>query len=187
MSIPWPQTLFGFSQSALLKPATLFMISWVLMVAVTFVLLWIIRTRFGSITEAVRDNEERARFIGITTTMPRAIVYAISGMTTGVAGLLSALNTGFVSPESLHWSVSGILLLMVVVGGFKKPIGPILGAIVYFLFKDLLGEYATHYNAIFGAVLIAIIVFSPDGIIGALARALRGKSPAGAVHQTISH
>ena len=175
MSIPWPQTLFGFSQSVLLKPATLFMIAWVLMVVVTYVLLLIIRTRFGSITEAVRDNEERARFIGITTTVPRAIVFAISGMTTGVAGLLSSFNTGFVSPENLHWSVSGILLLMVVVGGFKKLIGPILGAIVYFLFKDFLGEYAAHSNAIFGAVLIAVIVFSPDGVIGAVERALRGK------------
>jgi branched-chain amino acid transport system permease protein len=187
MSIPWPQTLFGFSQTALLKPATLFMIAWVLLIAVTFVLLGIMRTRFGSITEAVRDNEERARFIGITTTLPRAIVYAISGMTTGVAGLLSAFNTGFVSPENLHWSVSGILLLMVVVGGFKKPIGPVLGAIVYFLFKDVLGEYATHSNAIFGAALIAVIVFSPDGLIGAVERAFQGKKSAGASQPPSSH
>ncbi|HYR25190.1 MAG TPA: branched-chain amino acid ABC transporter permease, partial [Aquabacterium sp.] len=179
MSIPWPPTLFGVSQSALLKPATLFMIAWVLMVAVTYVLLWVIRTRFGAITEAVRDNEERARFIGITTTLPRAFIFAISGMVTGLAGLLSAFNTGFVSPENLHWSVSGILLLMVVVGGFKKPIGPVVGAIVYFLFKDLLGEYATYNHALFGAALIAVIVFSPDGIIGAIERAFKGKKPAG--------
>jgi len=187
MSIPWPPTLFGFSQNALLHPATLFLIAWVLMVAVTYVLLLIIRTRFGAVTEAVRDNEERARFIGITTTVPRATVYALSGMTTGVAGLLSAFNTGFVSPESLHWSVSGILLLMVVVGGFKRLIGPVLGAIVYFLFKDVLGEYATHSNAIFGAALIAVIVFSPDGIVGAVERAFKGKRSAGAAHQPISH
>ena len=92
---------------------------------------------------------------------------------TDIAGLLSALNTGFVSPESLHWSVSAITLLMVVVGGFKRAAGPIVGAIVYFLFKDLLGDWATHSMAIFGAALIAVIVFSPDGITGALARLLR--------------
>lgn len=187
MSIPWPTTLFGFSQSVLLKPTVLFMIAWVLMVLVTYVLLWVIQSRFGAITEAVRDNEERARFIGITTTVPRAIIFAISGVVTGIAGLLSSFNTGFVSPENLHWSVSGILLLMVVVGGFKKPIGPVIGAIVYFLFKDVLGEYATHSNAIFGAALIAVIVFSPDGIIGAIERAFKGKKPAGAAHQPISH
>lgn len=168
MSINWPATLFGYSQSALLKPATLFLIAWVLMVVVTFVLLCILRTRFGSITEAIRDNEERARFIGITTTVPRAAVYALSAVVTGIAGVLSSLNTGFVSPENLHWSVSAITLLMVVVGGVKRLVGPIIGAIVYFLFKDLLGEHATHSMALFGAALIVVIVFSPHGIVGAL-------------------
>ena len=92
----------------------------------------------------------------------------LSAVVTGVAGLLSSFNTGFVSPENLHWSVSAITLLMVVVGGVKRLIGPIIGAIVYFLFKDLLGEHATHSMALFGAALIAVIVFSPHGIVGAL-------------------
>ena len=168
MGIPWPDTLFGVPQATLLQPATLFMLAWALMVAVTCALLWLLGTRFGAVTEAIRDNEERARFIGIRTTVPRALVYALSAVVTGIAGLLSSLNTGFVSPESLHWSVSAITLLMVVVGGFRHPIGPIVGAIVYFLFKDLLGEWATHSMAIFGAALIAVIVFSPDGIVGAM-------------------
>ncbi|HAU57040.1 MAG TPA: branched-chain amino acid ABC transporter permease [Comamonadaceae bacterium] len=170
MSVNWPATLFGMQQSVLLKPAMLFMVAWTVLVLVTFVLLWILRTRFGAITEAIRDNEERARFIGITTTVPRAAVYALSAVVTGIAGLMSTLNTGFVSPENLHWSVSAITLLMVVVGGFKTALGPIVGAIVYFLFKDLLGDYATHSMAIFGAALIAVIVFSPDGIVGAVQR-----------------
>lgn len=178
MSLPWPETLFGVSQSFLLKPMHLFLISWVLMVGVTFVLLCVLRTRFGAITEAVRDNEERARFIGIRTTVPRALVYAISAMVTAVAGVLSSFNTGFVSPENLHWSVSAITLLMVVVGGFRRPVGPIVGAVIYFLFKDLLGEYATHSMAIFGAALIAVIVFSPDGITGAIERLLKRRSGA---------
>ncbi len=177
LSIHWPATLFGFPQAMLLKPATLFMIAWSVMVLVTFVLLWLLRTRFGAITEAIRDNEERARFIGITTTLPRAAVYALSAMVTGVAGLLSALNTGFVSPENLHWSVSAITLLMVVIGGFKTALGPIVGAIIYVLFKDLLGAYATHSMAIFGAALIVVIVFSPDGIVGGVQRLLKGERP----------
>lgn len=168
MSINWPNTLFGFSQATLLKPATLFLIAWVVMVLVTFVLQCILRTRFGSITEAIRDNEERARFIGITTTVPRAAVFALSAMVTAVAGLLSTLNSGFVSPESLHWSLSGITLVMVVVGGVKRLVGPLIGAVLYVLFKDMLGEHATYSMAPFGAALIAVIVFSPHGIVGAL-------------------
>lgn len=182
MNINWPQTLFGVSQSTLLKPTVLFMIAWVLMLLVSCVLLWLMQTRFGSITEAVRDNEERARFIGIRTTVPRAAVYALSAVTTGVAGMLSSLNSGFISPESLHWSASAITLLMVVVGGYKTLIGPIVGAVIYFLFKDFLGDYATHSMAIFGAALIAVIVFSPDGIVGAVQRAFKGKKVHGAAH-----
>jgi branched-chain amino acid transport system permease protein len=187
MGINWPATLFGVPQSVLLKPVNLFLIAWVLMVLVTFVLLCILKTRFGSITEAIRDNEERARFIGITTTVPRAAVYAMSAVVTGVAGLLSSLNTGFVSPESLHWSVSAITLLMVVVGGFKRPVGPIVGAVIYFLFKDLLGEYATHSMAIFGAALILVIVFAPDGITGAVERLFTRRSAGGGASRTGGH
>jgi branched-chain amino acid transport system permease protein len=175
MGIQWPNTLFGVSQSTLLKPSVLFLVSWVVLVLVTCVLVQLMRTRFGAITEAIRDNEERARFIGIRTVVARAAGYARSAGVAGVAGLVSALNTGFVSPENLHWSVSAITLLMVVVGGVKSLAGPIVGAIVYFLFKDLLGEHATHSMAIFGAALIAVIVFSPDGLIGALQRVAKRK------------
>ena len=170
LNIDWPPFLFGVSVPVLLEPLNLFLIAWVTMVGVTFVLLCVLKTRFGAVTEAIRDNEERARFIGITTTVPRAAVFAMSAMVTGVAGLLSALNTGFVSPEKLHWSVSGVALLMVVVGGYKRPIGPIIGAVVFFLLRDLLGEYATHYMAVYGAALIVVIVLAPDGITGAIER-----------------
>ena len=187
MGIPWPNTLFGVPQSVLLEPHNLFMLAWVLMIAVTFVLLCILRTRFGAITEAIRDNEERASFIGIRTTVPRALVYALSAIVTTIAGLLASLNSGFISPESLHWSVSSITLLMVIVGGFKKPIGPIVGAIIYFLTKDLLGEWATHSMALFGAALIAVIVFAPDGITGALERLIRRrKAPTSTASNTSS-
>lgn len=170
MVIPWPPTLFGVSQFTLLQPATLFLITWVTMVVVVCLLVLLFDTRFGAITEAVRDNEERARFIGIKTTVPRALVYMVSAIVTAIAGLLSSLNAGFISPENLHWSVSAIALLMAVVGGYKHFSGPVLGAILYILFKDLLGDYAAHSLAIFGAILIVVIVFSPDGIAGVIQR-----------------
>ena len=175
MNIDWPSTLFGMSVSQILKPANMFLICWVTLIVVMFLVAWLLRSRFGAITEAVRDNEERARFIGISTLLPRAAVYALSALITGIAGVLSALNTGFVSPENLHWSLSGMALMMVVVGGFKVLWGPALGAVVYFMFKDVLGDYATHWMTIFGVVLIAVIVFSPTGIAGALMRLVSGQ------------
>ena len=187
LSIDWPATLFGLEMSKLVKPDMMFLICWVSLVAVMLLLTLLLQTRFGSITEAVRDNEERARFIGIRTLLPRAAVYALSATVTGVAGLLSALNTGFVSPENLHWNLSGVALMMVVVGGHKVLWGPALGAVVYFLAKDILGQYANHWMAIFGTALIVVIAFAPDGIAGTLAKWLRGQGAPGAISKALGH
>lgn len=176
LSIEWPATLFGVPQSMLLKPGHLFFLCWTTLVVVVLLLGLLLDSRFGAVTEAVRDNEERARFIGIKTVLPRATVYALSALVTGVAGILAALNSGFVSPDSLNWSLSGMALMMVVVGGSTVVWGPALGAIVYFLFKDILGGYESHWMMIFGVALIAVIVLSPKGIAGGLQRMFHRKS-----------
>jgi len=176
MSVEWPSTLFGVPTSLLLKPAGMMVLSWSVLVLLLLALALILRGRFGAITEATRDNEERARFIGIQTLLPRAAVYALSAAVTSVAGVLAALNTGFVSPENLHWSLSGVALMMVVVGGTRVLWGPALGAAIYFLAKDVLGDHAQHWMAIFGTALIIVIVFAPDGLSGILQRLARGKA-----------
>ena len=190
MNIDWPQRLFGASLAQLTTPSAMFLLCWTTLVLVLLLLSLLLRSRFGSITEAVRDNEERARFVGIRTLLPRAAVYALSALVTGIAGVLSALNTGFVSPESLHWSLSGVALMMVVVGGYRVLWGPALGAVVYFMAKDLLGDYASHWMAIFGVALITVIVFSPAGIAGwleklARRRFVRSGSHAGAAAASV--
>jgi branched-chain amino acid transport system permease protein len=176
MSVEWPATLFGVSTSALLKPAGMLILSWGVLVLVLLGLSLLLRSRFGAVTEATRDNEERARFIGIQTLLPRAAVYALSAGVTSLAGVLAALNTGFVSPETLHWSLSGVALMMVVVGGTRVLWGPALGAAIYFLAKDMLGDHSQHWMAIFGTALIIVIVFAPDGLSGILRRLTRSKS-----------
>ncbi|WP_085315414.1 branched-chain amino acid ABC transporter permease [Derxia lacustris] len=178
MNVNWPATLFGIETARLLQPGMLFLVCWTALVLLTGVLALLARSRFGAVTEAIRDNEERARFIGIRTLLPRAAVFALSAGVTAVAGVLAALNTGFVSPEGLHWSVSGAALMMVIVGGSRTLWGPALGAVVYFLARDFLGDYASHWMAVFGVALIAVIVFSPEGIAGALQRLLARRRPA---------
>ena len=173
MNVDWPSTLFGMPTALLLKPSGMLLLSWSVLVLLLLALGLLLRGRFGAVTEATRDNEERARFIGIRTLLPRAAVYALSGGITSLAGVLAALNTGFISPESLHWSLSGVALMMVVVGGTKVLWGPALGAAVYFLAKDVLGDHAQHWMAIFGTALIVVIVFAPEGLSGVLGRLLR--------------
>ena len=186
MSVEWPSTLFGLSTSLLFSPAGMLMLSWSVLVLTLLAIALLLRTRFGAITEAARDNEERARFIGIRTLMPQAALYALSAGVTSLAGVLAALNTGFISPESLHWSLSGVALMMVVVGGTRALWGPALGAAVYFLAKDVLGDHAQHWMAIFGTALIVVIVFAPEGLSGILMRLVssRGKAAGGAAPQT---
>ena len=179
MNVEWPSRLFGVDVSSLLAPAPMFALCWSVMVLVVLALALLLHGRFGAVTEAVRDNEERARFIGIRTLVPRAAVFALSAGVTAIGGVLSALNTGFVSPENLHWSVSGMALMMVVVGGTRVLWGPALGAIVYFLVKDVLGDYANHWMAIFGIALIVVIVFAPDGLSGLLQRLVSGRRTGG--------
>jgi len=177
LHIDWPQTLFGVSLDTLFQPHVMFMVCWTALVLCVAGLALLLSTNFGAVTEAVRDNEERARFIGIRTLLPRVLVFTLSAFVTAVAGTLSALNTGFVSPESLHWSVSGSALMMVIVGGYRRLWGPALGAMLFFLARDFLGDFAEHWLAIFGAALIFVIVFAPDGFSGALVglwRRMRG-------------
>ncbi|MFD0669284.1 branched-chain amino acid ABC transporter permease [Ramlibacter sp. MAHUQ-53] len=178
MNVEWPATLFGLSLNTLTQPGPMLMVCWTTLVLLTLGLAVLLRARFGSITEAVRDNEERARFINIKTLVPRAAVYALSAGVTSVAGVLAALNTSFVSPEALHWSLSGVALMMVVVGGTKVLWGPALGAAVYFLAKDVLGDHAQHWMAIFGTALIVVIVFAPHGLSGILVRLVSGRGSA---------
>lgn len=168
MSIYWPDTVFGVSLDYLLSPGVLLVVCWSALVLSMLVLSLLLGSRFGDITQAVRDNEERARFIGIPTITPRAAIYSLSAIVVGFAGVLASLNTGFVSPETLHWSLSGTALMMVIVGGFKVLWGPPLGAMVYFLFKDILGDYADHWMTILGITLITVIVFFPEGLAGFL-------------------
>ncbi len=187
ININWPDTVFGFHISVLTRQDAMFFFSWSgLVLAIGFLAL-LLSTRFGATTEAIRDNEERARFIGIKTLLPRVLIFTLSATVTALAGLMTAFQSGFVSPESIHWSVSGTILMMVVVGGYRYLWGPALGAIAFFLSRDLVGDFAQHWLAIFGAALIVVIVFAPQGISGALARLAnywRVRHPRTATHMT---
>lgn len=171
-NINLPKQLFGMSADLFQTPASMFVICWLVLVFLILALTLLLQTRFGPLTEAIRENEERVRFIGYRTLLPRAAVFSVSAMISAIGGALSSLYTGFISPESLHWSVSGAVLIMVVLGGSRTLWGPAIGAVVYYLSRDYLGEQTTHWMTIFGVSLIAVIVLWPSGIAGGLNRVL---------------
>lgn len=172
MSIELPARLFGISTAMFQRPQTMFVISWVVLVLLVFGLSVLTRSHFGRLAEAIRENEERARFMGYQTKVPRAIVLAVSAFIAALGGVLFAIYNAFVSPDLLHWSLSGSALIMVIIGGPKLLWGPAFGAIIFFFFKDIAGNITEHWPAMIGLTLIVVTVMLPHGIGGSLARLL---------------
>lgn len=172
LTVDMPSSVFGLSSGVFLTRTSMFVVCWAVLLAVIIILELISRSAFGKLTEAIRDNQERARFLGYRTLMPRAIIFVLSVLITAVAGVLSLLNNGFVSPDSLHWSASGMGLIMALLGGVTRVWGPILGAITYVLLQDYVGDAMEHWLAIVGASLIAVIVAFPEGLSGLLLKTI---------------
>jgi branched-chain amino acid transport system permease protein len=122
------------------------------------------RTPLGRMANAVRDNPERAQFVGYDPQTVRFLMVALSGFFAGVAGGLAALNYEIVTAESLSTRTSGLVLLATYLGGMGYFAGPILGAIVVTLMQTLLATVTKAWPFYFGAVFLATVLFVPGGI-----------------------
>ncbi len=170
LSINLPTCIFGVPSAWFQSPHTMFAISWGVLAAIVFG-LWIVAVSpFGRLTAAIRENEERARFIGYATVLPRVLVLTLSAFVVSVAGVLFTLYNAFVSPDVLHWSLSGSALIMAIIGGPRLVFGPAIGAIVFFFAKDLAGDVTEHWQAIIGLILIGVTLLMPAGLGGAVAK-----------------
>lgn len=168
LSVRLPSTLFGLDIGVFQQASTMFVVCWVVLVLVIMALWLVARSSFGLLTVAIRENEERARYIGYETVLPRALIYAISAAVGAIAGVLFVLYNAFVTPGALHWSLSGEALVMAVIGGARAVWGPALGAVIFFLLKDAAGDFTEHWPAIIGLTLIVVTVVLPNGISGLL-------------------
>ncbi len=134
--------------------------------------------RFGRVLRAAKENERRMHALGFAVQRYRLLAYAISGAVTGLAGLLLANQTYFVSPALMSWQSSGHLIVMVVLGGLGTLTGPVLGAAAFLLLEDLTPPlmdllapgFGQHWKLLLGPILVAVAVFAHRGLLGALAR-----------------
>jgi len=126
----------------------------------------LVRSRFGLALEAVRENEQRMGAIGYSTRQYRLIAFAVAGVMAGVAGALLAMHNQFVSPKMLHWSQSGTLMIMVALGGMGRLHGGFLGAAALLLLEEVLSSYFSYWHIYVGAVLLLVVMVSPDGLAG---------------------
>ena len=130
-------------------------------------LVWrIVRSPFGRVLVAIRENEQRALFVGYPVRRYKLIAFVLSTTALGLAGSLSAYLHYFVSADRVHVVFSGEILAMTVIGGMGSFLGPPLGALFFILFREILTQYTVAWQFYFGLLFMAFILFSPLGLIG---------------------
>jgi hypothetical protein len=126
--------------------------------------LWrFLRSTVGTVLVAIRENEQRARFIGYPTNRYKLLGFVISACVVGTAGILSTMNHRFASADPLDVAFSGELLAMAVIGGMRSFLGPALGALFYILFREFLAIYTAYWLLYFGLLLASLCSHQPAG------------------------
>ena len=128
----------------------------------------LVNARFGMVIRAVRLNEARLQAIGFPTLRYKLTAFVIAGSMCGLAGALLANQTEYLTPGFMHWTRSGEIMFMVILGGMGTLIGPVLGAIAFLLLEERLASYTEHWQIIFGPFLIVVVLFAKRGLLGLL-------------------
>jgi ABC-type branched-subunit amino acid transport system ATPase component/ABC-type branched-subunit amino acid transport system permease subunit len=138
--------------------------------AVLYSLLRVVRSPFGHVLVAIRENQLRATFQGYPIERYKLAAFALSATVTGLAGALTAFLHYLVSADATSVAFSGELLAMVVIGGMHHILGPALGALFYILFRELLSIWTGNWLLWLGLIFIGFVLYSPSGLVGIWAR-----------------
>jgi branched-chain amino acid transport system permease protein len=157
----------------------------ILLVAAIYLTWRLVNSRFGMVLQGSRSNDRRMRAIGFPTFRYRLTGFVISGAICGLAGALLANHTGFISPATMHWTRSGDLIVMVVLGGMASSFGPLFGAAALLtleealpiairaiatpLFGDVAVRMAEYWQIVLGPLFLLVVLFARGGIDGLLA------------------
>ena len=132
----------------------------------------IMGSRFGRIVLAMRDDDVRAEAIGVPTARYKLVLFTIGAALGGLAGALMVNQQNYVNPNVLHWTHSGTLMVMVILGGVGTLWGGVVGAVVLLALEEIVAGYTVHWQFWVGWVLLAIVLFAPRGLVGLARRAL---------------
>jgi len=136
------------------------------------IMSFILRSPFGRTMLAIRENERRARFLGIAIERHIWIVFTLSCFFIGFAGALYALLNNFADPRGLHYSQSGDFVMMAVMGGMRSFWGPLLGAAVFVVLQDYLSSVTVNWMSFVGLLFVLVVLFFPRGLLGMVRRKL---------------
>jgi branched-chain amino acid transport system permease protein len=128
---------------------------------------------FGAALRGARDQPRRMTALGYNVWLTRFLAFLFSGFWSGVAGLLYLYYNQFVSPQTVALSASAEALLMVIAGGTATLLGPIAGAVLVIIMKDVASAYIDRWNFVLGAIFVLIVVFMPEGLVPGCVRLWR--------------
>lgn len=160
-----PPTLFGVY---LREPVPFYYLTLAIAAFFFFMVSYGARSTFGLSLQAIRDNPRRMRALGYDVTLHRIAAYFLSGLIAGTAGVLMVWFNGRISPGSVGVDVAIDILVIAVVGGMSRPIGPYLGAIAFVLLENFAIDLIDRerFNTVIGLAFLLVVLFSPDGILG---------------------
>ena len=147
----------------------LYYVTLAVLAAMLLALARFVPSRFGRAVLAVRDDDVRAEALGFPTYRYKLIVFVVAGACGGIAGALYVNLTGYVSPNLLHWTQSGTLMVMVILGGVASVWGGLAGAAALLLLQEVLSATTGHWEFWTGWVLLAVVLFARHGLAGLLA------------------
>ncbi len=130
----------------------------------------LLRSPFGRTLLAIRENERRARFLGIPVERHLWLAFVISCTFAGLAGTLYALLNNFVDPRALRWDMSGNFVMMAVLGGMRSFWGPLVGAALFVVLQDFVSSHTENWMSVVGLIFVLVVLFFPRGLLGLLRR-----------------
>ena len=145
-------------------------------VAVLVLTARVLNARFGHVLQAIRENEVRMQSLGYAVFRYKLCAFVMSGALAGLAGALLANQSGFVSPAMMQWSQSGMLMMMVILGGVGHLYGGVWGAIVFLLLEETLSHFTIHWQLGLGALLLMVVLLLPNGLTSALTHLRKDRS-----------
>lgn len=132
----------------------------------------ILASPFGGAIEAIRENEARARACGFDIERTKLMAFVLSASFCGLAGALNAIHLGSVPMETLHYSTSGMVVMLCLLGGMGTYFGPFVGAALFLLIQDRASSWTEHWQLIVGAIFVFFVLFFPKGVWGTLLQKL---------------
>ena len=140
----------------------------------------VVSSHFGRVLVAIRENEDRARFLGYNVQRYKMGACMISALLTGIGGAIYPIRAAFATPDLMVWTESGEFIISVMIGGLGTLVGPIIGGAFFTLLRDKVSSVVDWYFLVIGAVLVVIVLFMPRGLLGLrrLVRLRRGRAPA---------